>query len=312
MTNQFDLKTNASYLVAIEWDGKQPPSKWYRRLASFGLRVSGDKDLNPLERRHTSFEHEGKTIEGVIYQEGAIMVSSYSLACALAQYAKKLGAKNVRTVALEVLDRMESSKRDAQIMNRIENIFSKRGRPPARQNWAVTCLECMSVGDQEVAAVVNCHNCGGLRVNSRKGSTAVYADPGGDVVLAWLRTRFSGPHWEPSEIVEDGKEALPLELCHHDDKDGWIAMEDSAVMDIVEKMDRQSAFLFLDAIYVSLSAYSHRERLDKRIKAAVHYYALGGEDNLPVTETEKPDLLTAAGPLDPQYVATTLLTLKSN
>jgi len=312
MNTDFDLKTNASYLVAIEWDGKQPPSKWYRRLASFGLRVSGSKDLGPVERRATAFQHEGKIVKGVIYQEGTIMVSSYSLARTLAFYAKKQGARNVRIAALDVLDTIEQSQQDTQIMQRIENVFGRRGRPPAKHSWAVSCLECMSLGDQETAAVVNCHNCGGLRINSRKGHSVTYADPGGDVVMAWLRTRFAGPHWEPSDINPEGQEAPPIELCHHDDKDAWIAMEDSPVLDVIEKMDRASAFLFLDAIYVNLSAYSYEQRAEKRVRAAVHYYQLGGGGSISISEPEAPDLLVAAGPLASKYVATTVLALEGS
>ena len=305
----FDLKTNASYLVAIEWDGKQPPSKWYRRLEGFGLRVSGSKDLGPVQRRAASSTYEGKAVTAVIYQEGAIMVSSYSLARALADYANFLGAVNVRIAQMDMMDQFEKTRADAQIMNRIESVFGRRGRPPEPVKWAVTCQECMSVTSQEVPAVVNCANCGGLRINSRKGQAVVYADPGGDVFTAWLRTRFSGPHWEPVEISQDGTEAPALELCNYDDKDAVIALENAPALDIIRKMDRASAFLFLDAIYANLSFYSPEERSAHRIKAAVKYYQLGATSLVAIDEGEAPDLLTAAGPLAAQYVAATLLAL---
>lgn len=302
-TQDFDLKTNASYLVAIEWDGLQPPSKWYRRLEGFGLRVGGSKELSPVQRRASLL------YSAVIYQEGAIMVSSYSLARTLAYYAKEEGAVNVRIAQMDMLDQFEASRSDTQMMNRIENVFGRRGRPPASHKWVVTCQECMNVTDQEAPAVVNCAHCGGLRINSRKGQSNTHADPGGDVFTAWLRTRFAGPHWEPATISPDGTEAPALELCHFDDKDAVIALEDSAVLETIRKMDRASAFLFLDAIYVNLSFYSQEERGNHRIKAAIKYYQLGGAARISIDEGEAPDLLMAAGPLAGQYVATTLLAL---
>lgn len=309
MTSNFDLKTNAAYLVAIEWDGLQPPSRWYRRLSGFGLRVSGSKDLSPVERRASSGSYAGENVGAVIYQEGAIMVSSYSLARTLAIYAKEEGATNVRIASLEVLDALERNQKDTQIVNRIESVFGRRGRPPASHKWAVTCLECMTITAQEAPTAVNCGHCGGLRINARKGAPVTYADPGGDLFTAWLRLRFSGAHWEPAEIGENGQEAPALEFCNYDDKDAVKALEGSAVLAQIETMDRATAFLFLDAIYVNLSHYTKEERIEKRIRAAVEYYRLGGETNINIDEGQAPDLLMAAGPLAGQYVAASLISI---
>jgi hypothetical protein len=309
MTN-FDLKTNASYLVAIEWDGQQPPTRWYRRLGKLGLRVgSKSTEVSPVDRRAASINYAGQQVHAVIYQEGAIMVSSFSLARLLKSYAKREGAINVRIAAIEMIEAWEDTAADRELLGRIENVFGRRGRAPEPEKWAVTCSECLSVTAQEAAAVVSCGNCGGLMIHARRGLPSIYADPGGDVVAAWLRLRFGGAHWEPATIDEAGEEPPALELCNYDDKGAWIAMENAPALDLIRKMDRSSAFLFLDAIYVNLTSYDRAERVERRVKAVVEYYRLGGAATVQIDEGEAPDLLVAAGPLAPRYVATALMAL---
>jgi len=42
------------FLVLIEWDGLQPPTSYYNRLKSLGIRVRGDKSEAPVVRRASS------------------------------------------------------------------------------------------------------------------------------------------------------------------------------------------------------------------------------------------------------------------
>lgn len=39
------------FIAVIEWDGKQPPTTYYNRLRSMGLKVRGDKEKAPVVRR---------------------------------------------------------------------------------------------------------------------------------------------------------------------------------------------------------------------------------------------------------------------
>lgn len=308
----FNVTVSAQYQVSIEWDGNQPPAKWYRRLAKFGLRVGGDKEISPIERRYSAFRRAGKEVKAVIYQEGMIMTSSRSLASLLAGYAKKLGAVNVNIAKIEVQEQYTQSAKDAKILQKIEGVYGRMGRPLPSKKWAVSCPECLQVGIVEAPQAVSCPNCGGLLVKSRPGEPNIYSDPGGEVFTAWLRTRFSGPHFEPAAIDEAGSEAPALELCHYDDKDGVILLEDAPALELIEKMDRASAFLFLDAIFVNLSNYTWQERTEHRIKAVVSYLNLGGAEAPRLDEGKKPDLLVAAGPLRPDYVAAVLVSLEGD
>lgn len=310
----FDIKQKSLYIVSIEWDGKQPPSRWYRRLDGLGLRVSGNKDLGPIERRQAKFWHEGRQVSAVIYQEGVIMISSYSLARGLALLARRLGAVNVDVSEANVMDRITASRQDERILGRIEKTLGRRGRPPAKKRWAVTCLECMTVTDQEVASPVNCHNCGGLRIHARKGGKFAVLDNGGDIVDLWLQSRFTGSHWEPAEITTDPDhphvfDAMSKPAALNRDYDALDVIAGSPVLESIRKMDRETAVLFLDAIFVNLQHYTREERLEKRLKALVSYYQMGGDRSVDVDEPQGADLLTAAGPLMPRFVASSIIAL---
>jgi hypothetical protein len=297
MTAKFDEKR--AWIVVVEFDGNQAPSWYYRRLRDMALRVrgDGDKEKGVYQRRDGG--------HGIIAQEGAIIVPSHSLARTVAFLARDSfndipdlkGSPAVSIGPVTMTQAFTRSRQDAQLLNRVQSVLGKRGRKPKPENWVISCSECMQVSTYEGWATLNCPNCGGLLIHSRKGRPVAYKDPGGDVFEAWKRMRFAGPHWEPAEISDIGLTPPANPILPSKNAGAVDAIANSPVMDRIRAMDRETAFAFLDAMMVN-RAYRDKEDRDRnRVETVIAFFKVC-EDPGAINLTEKePDLVDAAGAL---------------
>ena len=279
------------WCVVIEWDGKQPPTAFYKLMHRLGLRVRRpdlDKTKAPAERRRSDSTNESATTA----QEGVYWLASESLARQVAGYAQAFHARAVSFGEAEFTDSFVPNEFDRAAYRQIEIEYRRRGRPPVRppQDWVVTCLEqarSFQVSDAEF--VIQCPDCGGLRINTRNGVLNVYeppapADPLGEY---WLRTRFSHGHFEVPITDEGG--AKPPALGNVND----IARKTSGVF--TGKLTTRNSLEMLDGVYVSLAAHDEKKRQDARTKAVIRLIQCGyGTDVARLVSLDQPDALDAA------------------
>lgn len=282
------------HIVIIEWDGEIPPSNYYRRLHQLALRVRGDDDekaMGPVARRTNDGENE----TGIIFQEGCVICPSEDLARQVAFMAQEHGAKNVLLGSASISGTFTQTPRDTEIIDRITRVLGKRGRKPAAIKWAISCKNCLQVTNHETWSPLNCPHCGGMLITARKGEVIAYADPGGDVLDAWKRTRYAGASWEPSPISDDGKPA-PVDVEVFDAKDAPVvrALADSEVMETIRTMPRDVAFAFLDAIVTARAHHTREARLTNRLAVVQEYFLRDGDPSkVSLVESVRPDLIDA-------------------
>lgn len=287
------------YLVLIEWDGENPPTKWYDRMHELAGRVRGDKTVSPVKRR------EGR---GVIFQEGAILCGSESLARELAYVASvECGAGSVAFYDASYRE-LNMTRQDAEILQKIEASLGKRGPKPKEALYTITCLEEMKAYEVEVSRPIQCPNplCSGLRINVRPGKQWLWADDGDFIVSLWLRTRFAGPHWEPVKLGGNRKPPAVDDIVIGKAKEKKLAasMNASGLVPVLDAMPRKQALEILDAIFVGRAYYDTDKRADARIQSAARYFAIGGSPvGLVLTETPEPDLFDASLMLGADVVA---------
>lgn len=289
------------WIVLIEWDGKQPPTKFYRRMKGLSFSVRGDKEVSPLARRDTG--------KGVIFQEGAILTTSHSQATLIATIATEEGALNVSVGQAKLQDNFIPSREDLQVLNRINQVMGKRGPKPPSEMWTVSCTECAQATTVETPHPINCPNCGGMLIHARRGGAITFADPGGDVFEAWLRTRFAGPHWEPTAVNGKGVPAPVVDEIYSDkERETAVLLKAAPVMAQLRTMGREVAFEFLDAMFVNRSYRSNEKRLNRRMEVAVEFFKRNGNPaDFRLTEPPQPDLVDAAGVVGINEVVTWLL-----
>lgn len=290
------------YVVLIEWDGEQPPTTWYKRMHTLAGRVRGDDALSVVERRAD---------QGVIFQEGCILCKSESLAKVLAVYARDwFNASAVSVGVATVTTNWGMSKADAEIVQRVQTALSKRGRKPPDEAYVITCHEEMRAYAVTTSRPVQCPHCAGLRIHVRRGHLNKYRDDGqGSAYDLWLRTRFTGAHWEPTEL--DGETTPPnvgdLELLGT--KDSAITADMAGATGLqraLEAMgDRRLALQVLDALYVARRHTDSDKRGAARLAAVTEYMMMGGDVTglLLIEQDDAPDLLDTAHALGAQQAA---------
>lgn len=286
------------YIVVLEWDGEKPPMAFYNRLHTLGLFVRGDKmdaegnEITPLKRRAIS---DGS----VIAQEGAIICASQSLANIVAAEAVNWHAKDVQIASLEPVAYTMSAE-DAKIMNRIEAIFGRKGRPSGEKvDWVVTCLEeTKSYPLDEERDAINCPYCSGLRIRARIGKMDHYKFPDkGSVFKAWRRHRFV--HGEFETPVEDAEDEPPMStsIQNEDEKKVVRMMGNSPdFLRQIRKLPRHMAKRVLDGVLSARTHMPKEVRKTKRVEAVVYLF----ERNVAPTKVslleaiDKVDILDAA------------------
>ena len=279
------------YTVIVEFDGNKAKSLYYRRLRDMYLPVRGDRDTSVLSRRSTADDR-------VIFQEGAIICGSEYLAHYIAGLAQDCGAVNVAIVTGKINVSFVRSRKDAEIMNRIDEKASKRGRKPEARPWVCTCLECLRQTQQTVPYVINCGHCGGLNVGAREGTLSRYADPGGELLTAWAATRFAGGAWEPTEINPNASlppTSITIKNTHGFQATTVKAMAGSTHLDTLRQMERENAFAFLDAIFVAYAFDKPEQRAERRVRVITEYMMRGGDvTKISFAEPDAPDIIDAA------------------
>lgn len=302
------------YIVMIEWDGKKPPTLYYDRLKKkFGLYVRGDKDeKNPLVRR-TNWRAMQKAETAVVFQEGAIMCTSESLARRILMYAEDNGAKNIVLMDAERID-FNVTVEDAKIFQQLEAKFGQRGRPSGQKsNFVITCFEeaaTYPVYDSFHALI--CPACKGNRTRSHVGDIVNYKLPDdGDIVEAWLRNRFTRGEFE---IPDSGDNDPPATVNVTNVDELRIINQIKAsptLMADIARMPRRQAAAFLDAVFCSRTYVSAEARRDARVKACVTLYEQGVQST-EISLLERPsefDLLDASAVAEPDKTAALWLVL---
>ncbi len=304
----------AMYIVVIEWDGLKVPTGFYHRLKALAARgVRGDKGVPALERRIA----EEKA--GIIVQEGAIIVPSESLARLLeslarlleslarllAMLAREYGAAYVQVGRVHLEKNMAPTPDDIEAMRRVEAVLGRRGRPPKKQVWTVSCRECLTVHRVVAPTPVNCPRCGGVMISVHLGEPPRFADPGTDIWDTWLRTRFARGVWEPAPL--SGSEMPPAQVDVESPREHevvtWL-QKAGTFLGGIERLGRQTALQVLDAVFVARAYWTRERRQAARVAAATEYFRRGGDPaGVVLAEEDAPDLLDAAGPLGADVVA---------
>lgn len=263
-----------SYVVIMEWDGEKPPNTYYNRLRKMGLIVRGkdpQKEMTPLQRRA---QQEG----AVIAQEGAIITASRSLAREIAALATEEGARSVQIVEGEPIDYYMDAA-DVQVMNRVEAIYGRRGRPSGEKvKWTVTCMEEAKTypANNEEYAVINCPFCSGLVTRSRQGEPDIWKFPdSGDVFDGWVRHRFV--HGE-FEVPNEGGSEPPVDvnIQHKLEAATVEIMRNSAgFREQIGKMPRNMAAKVCDAVLCARTHLPVEDRKDRRLRSAIYLFERG-------------------------------------
>ena len=313
------------YEVTLEWNGdptrgytRRPPSKWYRyleKLTGMSVRKNGKDALTMMDSRMNAGDY------GVIIQEGCIRCGSYSLARTIFFLAKnglwidtKDGRELIKPDACwftEVKDiEVEMSASDEEALALMSATFSHRGRRKGDPMlWTVSCMEDLASYELEDYHAINCPHCGGLQIRARVGEQLYFADPGGSLASAWLRTRFATGQWE---VPRTGSEEPPTHIDIKDDSEKetvGIMITSTDFIDTLNGMDREDAFRAMDAAFVARLYWDEDRRTNARVQAFTSFMRVSGGMHDKVMLVENPnkfDILDAAGPIGPEWAASKL------
>lgn len=306
-------ESDSGYIVAWEWDSKQPPSMYYRRMKKMGFKVGVHKEgVSPLARRANE-----KESGGVIFQEGMAIVPKLSTARVIYWLVSDLGAASVVMGKASLTDMVFKSKADVEILNRIERKFGRRGKRPPKENWALSCTDCLRVSHIHDWAPLECPYCDSYLTRARKGTPITYTDPNTDILDTWLRTRFSGPHWEPVTLDPKGIPAPAIEnviIGNSRESNAVDWMKDSpSLINTLTNMPRDVALEFLDGILISVAHRDKDERNIERAYIAAEYMKRGGDPvGIAIVEPNRKkelDIALAAPVLSRNVIVSWLLTL---
>lgn len=290
------------WIVIVEWNGQKPPNQWYRTL----VRLAGlDIRLDPVR---TGVSTASALAEfGVVVQEGAILCASYSLARTIAGYAKtgivvdhKNGSSEVvkpQTVMLAeaLVEDFVMTNADSETLGRMRSVFGKRGNRGAAVDYAVTCFEEMITHYHSASSVVNCPHCLATQVRWRLGDPNRFADPGGDLLMAWMRTRFATGRWEPPM---DG-DALPPEQINFSvssEQEFASNLLNAPILEQISGLDRAEAMRVLDAAFVARLYWNDERRMKIRLEGITKLWQSQGIPNVEgvnLAEQSQPDLFDA-------------------
>lgn len=314
------------YAVFIEWDGAIPPTKWYRRLHAYGIRVRS-KDQAEESIVESRIDAKRST---VIVQEGAIITFSYSLARMIAawlmrgikveKYEFETGADGKRKIVntteeiirpslvlfgkVDIDKDFEPSMADVAALERVEKVRGARGRKAAPQDWAVTCYECMESFNAEETMPTNCPVCNGVHIDFTPGTVPMYRD---DLSLGvydfWVRSRLGTGGFEFPMIADNGADVPDLPATLRDDWAGDVAFS-FAASPLLAQMDalglsREQQFYFLDAAFTVRARWGDKRRMNARIEAITAFMVANNDPSalaeISMMEMPQPDLFDVAG-----------------
>lgn len=302
------------WTVVMEWDGEKPPTTYYNRLHSYGFRVRGDKEKNPIARRVPWWNAASSMGKGVIIQESVVVCDSESLARLIYDTAVNNGAKNVQMFSGDAVDKRLTVE-DAKIMAEIEGKLGRRGRPAkdSKVNWVVTCYEkCNTQTVEESVHVVNCPCCGGTRIYAREGEMPSYKFPSGDIFDAWKRHRFASGRFE---VANDGDQEPPQSVAISDAKEAKtieVIRKSKGLLNRLSMVNPRIARSILDAVFASRTYLGEELRQEARVRAFVDMTKRGaGTTDVSLIESNDHfDLIDAAAVIGPAKIASLWETTK--
>jgi hypothetical protein len=247
------------------------------------LWVQGSKDSTPLVRRQARL--------GVVFQEGAVFVSSEPFARFLASLALECHASNVSICRTEV-EPFIMATGDWEVLQNITRRTSKRGpKKKIDKGWyVITCLEEAKSKQSEIDEIpTNCPDCGSPRIIYRKGKLKP-VNGSGTLTSVWFGTRFYTGQFEVPRITP----AAPLVTPSLD------AICEQAAVQAAYSMAAQFPNLLLglramDVAYcIVVSEGNGKARLDRRIATLREYYTQGGTKQYPMACPPIPDIVDLA------------------
>lgn len=286
------------YVLLLEWDGKKPPTTWYKRLHKLGLFVRGDMEKSPIERRSSARTNIAFGESRVIVQESTVVCASYSLARELAHLAISMNAKVVQLGEGDFTfsDDIRMTDADAVVFQRVQAILGKTGRPSSLDNevcdWAVTCLEEAATHDiiQE-KYVLTCPRCGALLIKTRPGNPKSYSITAGESNMnTWLRTRFATGGFEVPTISNIATKPplakIPGEKREVDARQ--LILASNAFITNINALPIGHALKCLDAVFCA-RAYSAKERRQQKRLRVIASLLDAGCDPASLSLSEKPN-----------------------
>ena len=336
---QPNISERTLYGIIIEWGGEPPPGKWYRTmyaLTGFSVRerkqdapVGGvaprtfytvEKDImDDISEAGGVFDPRSNDFGGIA-QEGTIIVASYSLARTLYLLLDRgfkvthkgqevlIKPVNVYFATLTIETSFSASPADEVALNRIMATMGKRGPRPEPKHYVVTCYEEVQSFSVEASSAIRCPKCGGQHIRPRLGEVVAYADPGGNIIKAWLRLRFGYGHWENTGIGTAEAPALKdIKITDPDEFAFVKALASSPLMDQIEGMGRADQFKTLDAVMTARLRWQDKRRSQARAASVTQFFLDGGSPmDVELIEDEF-DIFDAAGVLGKQFVSQEML-----
>jgi hypothetical protein len=279
------------YAIIIEWDGRKPPTTFYKRRDALVGRVRGDKDLSPLERRsHKNADGEDK---GVIIQESVIVVASETIARAMYHLViemiyEQTGSKDkarsqVHFGSINIVENMNLTEQDMMSLYHIQSTLGRTGRPPADEledhDFVVTCSECVNTTYVRAKRVINCPCCFGTKITIRRNGTVNAFDCSGSklpLIDTWVNSRFTTGNFEvPVSSADNGKPvpASPPDRINATEE-AWIdtIAASGKLLSKIDNLPRESALRLLDRIFVA-KCYTDDDKTNRaRAEAAVDIF----------------------------------------
>jgi hypothetical protein len=269
------------------------------------------KGESPLARR------TGDDPGAVILQEGAVLCASVSLARTVGLLAQANGAALVRLASTEETQALVATDDDEAAIARLNKVYGRRGRPSDTfHDWVVTCLEEMRTFQVLLSkGVVNCPNCKGMRIRTRKGHAVGYKRDGisDDPFETWLRVHFAEGAFEDYTADIRVEEKTPPELgtihirIPKEAEAVQIIAQSERFLAALHELDTYKSWLALKGAFEALTYTHPEERSRNRVKAATEALRMGADPTKVklVEAIDRVDFLDTASALG-KYDAATL------
>jgi hypothetical protein len=196
------------YLVIIEWGGKRPPTRYYKRIRGV------TKKLHGYQSSDANLWGKPRDMQALTLQEGVIMCPDKRTALTIASWARDGGAVFVEIMRASHYDIRTVTEDDVHKVEEFTNQLTKRGKPPPPSDWSVTCIHEGASRYARDSRVLTCPKCGSVMVRVENGVPDLFKLPktyetDASVVLKyWTRTRFiRGKYFIPIEIPSDVESA---------------------------------------------------------------------------------------------------------
>jgi hypothetical protein len=305
------------YLVIVEWGGKRPPTRYYKRIRAVTTKLHG------WQSNDHNIWAAPRGMQALTLQEGVFMCPDKRTALTIASWAKDGGAVFVEIMTAQHYDIQRVTVDDIKKVDEFTRALTRRGRPAKPQYWTVYCIHQGQSYLSHEPRALKCPDCGSLMVRVEQGKPKYYKRPkagsGADEIFEyWKNTRFAkGKYFLPFEVfasvanaLVEAKEIeiLPTpddipEIENEDDKRYFDLMmrkdNHKRLYDAVSAMS-QSAYRiedkigFLDAVFTSGRFYPD-EKDHNRVNA-IGNIARAGIDVGPGTmliSTDKLDIYDA-------------------